>query len=497
MNNFLQIAGALPGRLKDRMETQRQLLLRQLPKVDDLWQECRNSPAFAGLPKNLVMRLIRQTLDDMRRAVLKRESAALPAAISMAGVLAAVHQAAQAARLPHLRRVINATGVIIHTNLGRSPLSAAVVQEIAEVARHYSTLEYDLAAGRRGSRHDHLEGILQELTGAEAVLVVNNNAGAVLLTLNTLAQDREVIVSRGQLVEIGGSFRMPDVMTASGARLREVGTTNKTHLRDYETAISPDTAMLLKVHTSNYRIFGFTREVPLAELVALGRRHQLPVVEDLGSGCLIDLGRYGLEAEPTVPEALAAGADLVMFSGDKLLGGPQAGIVLGSRSLVDRLKSNPLTRALRPDKMTLAGLEATLRLYREESRAVQDIPTLWMLTCPVVELQKRARRLAGRLRRRLPSTVTVRLLPSEARVGGGALPQLVLPSLALVLEDPGLAAHHLEERLRQASTPVIGRLEKDRLLLDVRTLLPEDEGLFLEVVSQLWKPRTTAPLRTS
>ena len=266
------------------------------------------------------------------------------------------------------------------------------------MAAHYSTLEYDLARGERGSRHDHLEGLLQEVTGAEAALVLNNNAAAVLLALTALAQGKEVIVSRGQLVEIGGSFRLPEIMAVSGALLKEVGTTNKTHLRDYEQAISLETALLLKVHPSNFRITGFTSEVALPELVALGRRYGLLVVEDLGSGCLVDLSRYGLEREPTVQETLKAGADLVLFSGDKLLGGPQAGLALGSREVITRLRQHPLTRALRPDKLTLAGLEATLRLYLEESQALTAIPTLRLLTRPLAELDSQARGLARSLR---------------------------------------------------------------------------------------------------
>ena len=329
--------------------------------------------------------------------------------------------------------MINGTGVIIHTNLGRSPLAQAAIDQILQVATHYSNLEYTLAEGKRGSRHDHLESVLRELTGAEAALVVNNNAGAVLLTLNTLAQGREVIVSRGQLVEIGGSFRMPDVMRASGAILREVGATNKTHLFDYENAISTETAMLLKVHTSNYRIMGFTKEVSLAEMVTLGKKYGLPVVEDLGSGCFLDLSRYGLDKEPTVTEALQTGVDLVLFSGDKLLGGPQAGLVVGARNWIDQLKHNPLTRALRPDKLTLAGLEATLRFYRDEEQAVQAIPTLKMITQPPTEVKRRAQSLARRLRRRLPPPNQVRLCPLWLGSGVALCPKRSFPAGPSVL----------------------------------------------------------------
>ena len=381
--------------------------------------------------------------------------------------------------------MVNATGVVIHTNLGRSPLAEAALAQIQEVAAHYSTLEYDLARGTRGSRHDHLEGVVKELTGAGGVLVVNNNAAAVLLALNTLAAGKEVVISRGQLVEIGGSFRLPEIMAASGAILREVGTTNKTYLKDFEKAITSETAVLLKVHPSNFRIMGFTHEVTLAEMVDLGRRYGLKVVEDLGSGCLVDLSRYGLEREPTVQETLKAGADLVLFSGDKLLGGPQAGLILGNREVVEALRKNPMTRALRPDKMTLAALEATLRLYLEEPRALAEIPTLRMLTRPVAELDRQARALARRVRRRFGASLKVEVVESEGRAGGGALPQASLPSRALALAVAPLAPQELEARLRQAGTPVIGRVEHGVVLLDVRTLLPGDQAAIMAALEEV------------
>jgi L-seryl-tRNA(Ser) seleniumtransferase len=395
-----------------------------------------------------------------------------------------LREALLAAAKPSLRRVVNATGVVIHTNLGRSPLGEACLAPLLEVASRYNTLEYDLARGTRGSRQDHLEGVLQELTGAEGVLVVNNNAAAVLLALNTLAAGREVVISRGQLVEIGGSFRLPEIMAASGAILREVGTTNKTYLKDFEKAITSETAVLLRVHPSNFRIMGFTHEVTLAEMVGLGRRYDLKVVEDLGSGCLVDLSRFGLEREPTVQETLKAGADLVLFSGDKLLGGPQAGLILGNREVVVALKQNPLTRALRPDKMTLTALEATLRLYLEESRALAEIPTLRMLTRPVAELDRQARALARRMRRRFGDRLKVEVVESEGRAGGGALPQSPLPSRALAITVPPLAPQELEARLRQAATPVIVRVERGVVLLDLRTLLPGDQEALMAALEE-------------
>ena len=457
------------------MDPDRARLLRQLPQVDELLRHPHLSLALAPpSPRLLAAAAVRRTLAEKRQWLATCPAADLPPELDLESLLQELLQAIQAAGQTSLRRVINATGVVIHTNLGRSPLAAAALAQIQEVAAHYSTLEYDLARGERGSRHDHLEALLQEITGAEAALVVNNNAAAVLLALRALAQGREVIISRGQLVEIGGSFRLPEIMAVSGALLREVGTTNKTHLKDYEQAISLETALLLKVHPSNFRITGFTSEVALPELVALGRRYGLPVVEDLGSGCLVDLSRYGIEREPTVQEALKAGADLVLISGDKLLGGPQAGLALGSREVVTRLRAHPLTRALRPDKLTLAGLEATLRLYLDEPQAIAEIPTLRMLSRPVADLDRQARGLARSLKRACGPRVQVQVVASIGRVGGGALPQVSLPSRALALAIPPLSPQQLEARLRQAQPPIIARIEQDTLLLDMRTLLPDD-----------------------
>ncbi len=456
------------------MDPVRAHLLRQLPQVDELLRHPALAPLVAPLPHPLAASRIRHLLAQKRDWLATAAPNDLPPALDLVEIIAELQQILAAAAQPSIRRVINATGVVIHTNLGRSPLAEAALAQIAAVGAHYSTLEYDLARGERGSRHDHLEGLLKEVTGAEAALVLNNNAAAVLLALTALAQGKEVILSRGQLVEIGGSFRLPEIMRVSGAILKEVGTTNKTHLRDYEQAISLETAMLLKVHPSNFRITGFTSEVALPELVALGRRYNLLVVEDLGSGCLVDLSKYGIEREPTVQETIKAGADLVLFSGDKLLGGPQAGIALGAREVVARLRAHPLTRALRPDKMTLAGLEATLRLYLEEARAVEAIPTLRMLSRPLSELNRQAKGLARSLKRSLGDKIQVQVVDSIGRVGGGALPQVSLASKALGLTVPPMSPQQLEARLRQAQPPVIARIENDRLLLDMRTLLPDD-----------------------
>jgi len=375
---------------------------------------------------------------------------------------------------PRLRHLINATGVVIHTNLGRSPLHPSALKHMIDIAKNYSNLEYDLDRGERGNRYTHVEGILCRLSGAESALVVNNNAGAVLLVLNTIAEGREVIVSRGELVEIGGAFRIPDVMRRSGASLREVGTTNRTYLSDYQKAIGSQTALLLKVHTSNFRVMGFTSDVSLQELVQLGRQHDLPVMNDLGSGCFVDLSQYGLEKEPTVQEAIKTGVDVVTFSGDKLLGGPQAGIILGRKSLLDLIKINPLTRALRIDKLTLAALESTLLLYLDEKRAIEEIPTLRMLSLDTGNLKRRGRRLLRRLSGMVDKGTQLTLREDVSQVGGGALPLQELPTMVLAVKPLDLSVNELEENLRKGEPPIISRISKDELILDMRTVLDED-----------------------
>jgi len=375
---------------------------------------------------------------------------------------------------PQLRRVINATGVVIHTNLGRSPLHPSALQHMMDVARTYSNLEYDLDLGERGSRYSHVEGILCRLSGAESAMVVNNNAGAVLLALNTLAEVKEVIVSRGELVEIGGAFRIPDVMKRSGALLREVGTTNRTYISDYQKAIGPQTALLLKVHTSNFRVMGFTSDTSLQELVQLGRQHHLPVMNDLGSGCFLDLTQYGLEKEPTVQEAIKTDVDVVTFSGDKLLGGPQAGIILGKKNFLDQIKINPLTRALRIDKLTLAALESTLLLYLDEERAMEEIPTLQMLKVDLSILKKRGRRLLKRLSETIKKKTEIALREDISQVGGGALPLQELPTIVLALKPIDFSVNSLEESLRKVEPPIISRISKDELILDMRTVFDEE-----------------------
>src|SRR6266536_1087815 len=408
--------------------------LRDLPSVDELARGSDDPLAV-----------------EAARAVLARAREEIRAGADPGDLAARVREELATARRPRLRRVLNATGVIVHTNLGRAPLAEAAIERVIEVARGYSNLEYDLTAGTRGSRQDHVADLLRRLTGAEAALVVNNNAAAVLLALAALAEGREVLVSRGELIEIGDGFRIPDVLARSGARLREVGTTNRTRAVDYERAIGPETALLLRVHQSNFRVVGFTEQPRLAELVRIGRAHGLPVVDDLGSGVLVEL-----EDEPSARDALAAGADLVCFSGDKLLGGPQAGIVVGRAELVERLRRHPLQRALRADKLTLAALEGTLGLYLDPDRALREIPVLRMLTAQADVVRARAERLAALAGGTVEETI--------ARVGGGALPLAELPSFACAVEE------ELVSPLRAGEPPVVAVVRDGRCLLDCRTL---------------------------
>jgi L-seryl-tRNA(Ser) seleniumtransferase len=384
------------------------------------------------------------------------------------------HCALQKKLQSNLRRIINGTGVVIHTNLGRSLLSKSATQALAQAGSHYTNLEYNLETGKRGSRYSLVESIICELTGAEAALVVNNNAAAVLLVLETLAYGKEAIVSRGQLVEIGGSFRIPDVMKKSGAKLVEVGATNRTHLRDYADAISEETALLLKVHTSNFRMIGFTSEVSVEEMVDLARKNGLVVMEDLGSGCLIDLSAYGLPKEPTVQEVINAGVDVVTFSGDKLLGGPQAGIIAGKREVIEKVKKNPLNRALRIDKFTLASLENILRDYYDTNTALKNIPTLAMLTQGVDLMRSKGRSLLRKIEKKISPECVVRLVPTVSRVGGGAMPEYSLASWAIELKPRHIGLNVLEKEFRNLAVPIIGRIENDGFLIDLRTVL-EDE----------------------
>ncbi|CAO0822764.1 L-seryl-tRNA(Sec) selenium transferase [Desulfarculales bacterium] len=461
-----------------------QSFMARLPKVDQVLARAELASLAGEVPRPLTLQAVRLVLDDLRSRLLAGQEVRL-------GDLtldAVAGQAAAQARLlarPSLRRVVNATGVVVHTNLGRSLLAEEALERLAELNWTYSNLEYDLAAGARGSRYVHVAGILKELTGAEAALVVNNNAAAVFLSLQSLAAGREVIVSRGQLVEIGGSFRIPDVMATSGAILREVGTTNKTHPSDYENAITSQTGLLLKVHTSNFAVVGFHQEVSLSQMRLIADRFHLPLMEDLGSGSLVDFAPWGLTREPTVQEALAEGADLVTFSGDKLLGGPQAGVILGKADLIECLRANPLNRVLRIDKLTLAALEATLELYREPQRVMSQIPTLRMLCRPYQELHNQATALARRLKALNMPRLSAVTREGASQVGGGAMP-LAAPRTRLVeVAVQGLSSTRLEGGLRGGEVPIIARLEDGRLLLDVRTLVGDDQDVITQALACL------------
>jgi L-seryl-tRNA(Ser) seleniumtransferase len=416
--------------------------------------------------------------DAVRDAVAERRTAGAPASVD--DIVAASGVALGRLMQPSQRRVFNLTGTVLHTNLGRAPLPEEAVAAATEAMRAPSTLEYDLASGRRGERDDHIAGWLIRLTGAEAALAVNNNAGALLLTLNALALGRESIVSRGELIEIGGAFRLPDIMERAGTRLREVGTTNRTHLRDFAAAIGPESALILKVHTSNYEIQGFTAAVPAARLAELAHRHGLPFVEDLGSGTLVDLDRWGLPHEPTVAESIRSGADLVTFSGDKLLGGPQAGLVVGRADLIARLATNPLKRALRLDKIRLAALEAVLRLYADPDRLAARLPSLRLLVRSRAEIMVLAQRVMPALVQALAGTASVAPIETKSQIGSGALPVSLLPSAGLALlplQPSGRAVEMLARQLRGLPVPVIGRIEAGRVILDLRCL--EDEAEFV------------------
>ncbi|WP_305045558.1 L-seryl-tRNA(Sec) selenium transferase [Geoalkalibacter sp.] len=456
--------------------------LRELPSVDRLLHH----PLLVGLAERCPPVLVKEAV---QQAVAARRSRILAAQAPLsAEELAEDALAAEAARLalarlaPNLRPVINATGTLLHTNLGRAPLAETALEAISATARGYSNLELNLESGQRGHRHDHVEELLCRLSGAEAAAVVNNNAGAVYLALAALAQGKEGIVSRGELVEIGGAFRVPEVMAASGVRLVEVGATNKTHLRDYENAIGEHTGLLMKVHTSNYRILGFTAQVSGAELADLGRRRGIPVMEDLGSGMLFDLSDYGLPREPTVAEAVAAGLDVVTFSGDKLLGGPQAGIILGRRALMEKIRKHPMARALRMDKLTLAALEATLRLYLDPAKALREVPVLAMLAVSAQELRARGDSLKERAVSLLGDAVDITVIEAPATVGGGALPLTQLAGSALALRPRNCSLDELAARLRRHTPPVMARIHDEQLLLNLRTVRPDEEEPLLRAL---------------
>jgi L-seryl-tRNA(Ser) seleniumtransferase len=446
-------------------------LLRELPSIDRLLNHARCAALLARYNRDYVTHKCRETL-DRARAEIRRGKDQPPNDETILDRVEA--QIALESRPGHVR-VVNATGTILHTNLGRALLSPAAIDAVLAVAADPINLEYDLAAGKRGKREETLERLLVELTGAEAATVVNNNAAAVLLALNSLAEGKEVVVSRGELIEIGGAFRIPEIMAKSGAVLREVGATNRTHPADYENAVNKNTGLLLKVHTSNYKVVGFTAEVSLEQLVAIGKKYNLPVMEDLGSGALIDLSKYGLPKEPIVAERIEAGADVVTFSGDKILGGPQAGLMVGKRDFIGKASKNHLQRALRCGKLTLAALEATLRRYRQSPNIVDEIPTLRAFTRPVEEIRVMGQSLLPKLETVLGEDFLLSLQDSTAQIGSGALPTEELPTVVITISHAKLGANAIATRFRQADPPIIGRIKEDRFLLDLRTIFDPND----------------------
>jgi len=459
----------------EKYMNEKQKLLADLPSVDEILKGEQGLAWLDNYPRRYVLQGIREGIDRRRKEILEGLSAGLPDEVMMDEIEDIIRKLSAYSLIP----LINATGVVIHTNLGRSVLSKRALENIRRISESFSNLEYDIAKGKRGKRYAHIKRILRDVTGAEDALIVNNNAAAVLLCLNALSKGKEVIVSRGELVEIGGSFRMPDVMASSGAIMREVGTTNKTHLYDYEKAINENTSMILKIHKSNFRIVGFTEEVPIEDLVRLGSKHQIPVMYDLGSGCLIDFRKFGIYDEPAVKEIVSTGVDLTTFSGDKLLGGPQGGVIVGAKKYIERIQKNPMTRAMRIDKLTLAGFEATLMEYVDEENVVGNIPTLRMLLQKPEEIKTRANRIAKRLKSEIKDA-DIRIMQDSSRAGGGALPEMDLPTYVVAIKSDQISVNELEERLRKGDPPIITRIKGDSLIIDARTIMDKDHEVLVK-----------------
>ncbi len=462
-------------------------ILSKLPSVDELLNNEGIINLLEEIPRNVVVNEIRNNLEKYRRQILSMDEESLDKfKIDIERIIFDTINSSYEFMEMNLKEVINGMGTILHTNLGRALLSETIRDQVWSVAGGYSTLEIDISTGKRGIRYSHVVEIIKFITKAEDALVVNNNAAAVMLALSTMAKDKEVIVSRGELVEIGGSFRVPEVMKQSGTKLVDIGTTNKTHLWDYESAITENTAALLKVHTSNYRILGFTDSVNLKDLVELGKKNNIPVIEDIGSGVLVDLRKYGLGYEPTVQESIAAGIDVVTFSGDKLLGGPQAGIIIGKKCYIDKMKKNQLTRAFRIDKLTLVALEATLKLYLDEEKAIKTIPTLRMLTESLDSVNKKAKTLYDMiLSKKLDLEIGIDKDYSE--VGGGALPLEELPTHVVTIRPNNISSSQLEDRLRKYSTPIFTRVNDDRVIIDLRTVKEEQYETIVQALTEVTK----------
>ena len=463
------------------MPPSKDAMLRKIPSVDVLLQDAALQEACAGVPRRIVVDAVRAAVDEVRTALLAQTPPEINDADLRARIVVRARDRIREAWAPQYRRAINATGIILHTGLGRAVLPAKAVRQIAEQLSGYSLLQVDTETGKRSRRDARIEWMLQQLTGCEAATVVNNNAAATMIVLSAVARGKEVIVSRGQLVEIGGSFRLPEVMAASGARLVEVGTTNKTHPRDYENAITDGTAAILRVHPSNYRIYGFTAEVALDALVRIAHARNLVLIDDVGAGALVDLSRFGFTDEPTLPDSIRQGADLVTSSADKLIGGSQGGLILGKAALVEKVRKNPLARILRVGKLTLAALEATLSLFFDESPALREVPTLEMLVRGLPQVSEQADRIAGALRAQAPAAA-ISVIDGASQVGSGSLPTRDIPTRLVSVASSQMTPDALAARLRRHAPPVFARIQDDKVLIDPRTLLPGDEEAVIEAV---------------
>ncbi len=467
------------------MNSSKQKLLSQIPQVDEILRHSKLQPFIAKLSHEFVLQNVQKVTEQYRAELLAKDSSNNFSRASITKqILSRSLSRIQNFLRPSLQRAINGTGIILHTGLGRAPLITGAKENLAKVAAGYSNLEIDLESGKRGKRNSHVEELLCYLAGAEAACIVNNNAAAVLLTLNTLSFGKEAIISRGQLVEIGGSFRIPDVMEKSGTKMVEVGTTNKTHLKDYEKAISDNTGVICVVHPSNFRVKGFTNEVSLPDLVSLGEKHNIPVVYDLGGGVLVDLRKYDLPYEPVVSDSVTFGVDVVTFSGDKVLGGPQAGILVGKKKFIDKIKSNPLMRALRCDKLIYAALEPTLRLYLNEDDLLKENCVLKMLLEPMENLNRKAKKLSNKLDR-IKTSCQFKIEDTSIEIGSGAMPLEEFPSKAISLQIESIPVETLAKRFRSYSPPIIGYIRDNRLFFDLRTIFEDEYAIFFEACQQI------------
>lgn len=462
------------------MDAQTQQLMRRVPSVDSVLREPELETLAAQHGRKLVVDSVRDAIDGIRQEIAAQAMPDADEPAVCARVVAAARQRIVAVARPHYRRAVNATGIILHTGLGRAVLAAKAIEQVQATLQSYSLLQVDRATGKRSRRDEQIERLLQKLTGAEAATVVNNNAAATAIVLNTVAKGREVIVSRGQLVEIGGSFRLPEVMAFSGARLVEVGTTNKTHPRDYENAITENTAAILRVHPSNYKIQGFSSEVPLDTLVEIAHRHNLVMIDDVGAGALIDFSQFGFEPEPTLPDSVRTGADIITCSADKLIGSSQGGIILGRKALIEKVRKNQFARIVRVGKLTMAVLEATLKLFLDEAVALREVPTLQMLQRSPEQIREHAERLAAAIREK---NVEVATISGFSQMGSGSLPAQNLPTTLVAITPQGLGAEALAQRLRLHDTPVFARIQNEQVLLDPRTLRAGDDEIVIEAVA--------------